>query len=305
VLPILVMSLLIWAFWSPGTNHGAAKAAVVNNDRAVTVNGQTPPLGRELAGNLTHSESAYSWVLTDADDARNGLARGDYGAVVTIPENFSAKATSSASSNPMEAGQAELRVQTSNATGVADPLISTQIAQIVLRTLNQQIVQTYLENVYLSFSTIHDQLDRAADGATQLADGADKLKTGAAQLSSGSRQLASDSVQQIAKHRRSQRHYSSCPHRHPDRSVARRARSNNSHPGSARPPPEPINCTMAPSSSNAESANSPTAPANSPASSRRDATKSPSTTRCSATVSKASPPPRPLPSPTTPMSAPL
>jgi YhgE/Pip-like protein len=191
VLPILVMSLLIWAFWSPATNHGAAKAAVVNNDHPVTVNGQTIPLGRELAGNLTHSESAYSWVLTDTDDARNGLARGDYGAVVTIPENFSAKATSSAGSNPMEAGQAELRVQTSNATGVADPLISTQIAQIVLRTLNQQIVQTYLENVYLSFSTIHDQLDKAADGATQLTDGADKLKTGAAQLSLGSGQLAS------------------------------------------------------------------------------------------------------------------
>jgi putative membrane protein len=191
ILSILVMSLLIWAFWSPETNHGAANAAVVNNDKPVTVNGQLLPLGRELAGNLTHSESAYAWVLTDADDARDGLARGDYGAVVTIPDDFSAKATSSAGGNPMEAGQAELRVQTSNATGVADPLISTQIAQVVLRTLNQQIVQTYLENVYLSMTTMHDQLDKAADGAAQLATGANKLKSGAGQLSSGSGQLAS------------------------------------------------------------------------------------------------------------------
>jgi YhgE/Pip-like protein len=191
VLPILVMTLFLWAFWSPESNHGAAKAAVVNNDKPVTVDGKLVPLGRELAGNLTHSESAYSWVLTDADDARDGLARGDYGAVATIPENFSAKATSSAGANPMDAGHAELRVQTSNATGVADPLISTEIAQVVLRTLNQQIVQTYLENVYLSFSTIHDQLHEAADGAAQLAAGADELKAGAAQLSSGSGQLAS------------------------------------------------------------------------------------------------------------------
>jgi YhgE/Pip-like protein len=191
VLPILVMSLFIWAFWSPEKNHGAANAAVVNYDQPVTVNGKLVPLGPELAGNLTHTEGAYSWVLTDADDATDGLARGDYGAVVTIPENFSAKATSSAGSNPMEAGQAELRVQTSNATGVADPLISTHIAQVVLRTLNQQIVQTYLENVYLSMSTIHDQLDKAADGAAQLADGADELKSGAGQLSSGAGQLAS------------------------------------------------------------------------------------------------------------------
>lgn len=191
VLPILVMSLFLWAFWSPETNHGAAKAAVVNKDQPVTVDGKLVPLGRELAGNLTHSESPYSWVLTDADDAKDGLARGDYGAVVTIPENFSAKATSSAGDNPMEAGQAELRVQTSNATGVADPLISTEIAQVVLRTLNQQIVQTYLENVYLSLSTIHDQLGKAADGASRLAAGADELEAGAGQLSSGAGQLAS------------------------------------------------------------------------------------------------------------------
>lgn len=70
------------------------------------------------------------------------------------------------------------------------PCGRTQIAQIVLRTLNQQIVQTYLENLYLSVSTIHDQLGKAADGAARLADGADKLKTAAAQLSSGSGKLA-------------------------------------------------------------------------------------------------------------------
>lgn len=190
-LPILVMTLFIWAFWSPQTNHGAAKAAVVNDDQPVSVDGKLVPLGRELAADLTHTQAAYTWFLTDADDARDGLARGDYGAVVTIPKNFSARATSSAGTNPMEAGQAELRVQTSNATGVADPLISTQIAQAVLRTLNQQIVQTYLENVYLSLSTIHDQLNQAADGAAQLAAGADNLKAGAGQLSSGTGQLAS------------------------------------------------------------------------------------------------------------------
>jgi putative membrane protein len=190
LLPVLVMSLFLWAFWSPQTNHGAAMAAVVNNDQPVTINGQTIPLGRQLASNLINSQAAYTWVLTDADDARDGLARGDYGAVVTIPKDFSAKATSSASPNPLNAGQAEIRVQTSNATGVADPLISTEIAQVVLRTLNQQIIQTYLDKVYLSFSTIHDQLDKAATGAAQLADGADKLTDGATRLSSGTGQLA-------------------------------------------------------------------------------------------------------------------
>lgn len=190
VLPVLVMSLFLWAFWSPQTNHGAAKAAVVNNDEPVTIDGQTIPLGRQLAANLTTSTAAYSWVLTDAADARDGLARGDYGAVVTIPEDFSARATSTANPDPLAAGQAEIHVQTSNATGVADPLVSTQIAEVVLRTLNQQIVSTYLDKVYLSFATIHDQIGKAADGAAQLAAGADKLSTGADQLTTGTGQLA-------------------------------------------------------------------------------------------------------------------
>lgn len=205
LLPVLVMGLFLWAFWSPQTNHGAARAAVVNNDQPVTINGQTIPLGRQLASSLINTPSAYSWVLTDADDARDGLARGDYGAAVTIPADFSAKATSAATPNALNAGQAELRVQTSNASGVADPLITTQIAQVVLGTLNRQIVQTYLNNVYLSFNTIHDQLDQAAEGAQRLAAGADDLHNGATRLSAGSQQLAgglSDAQSRVAAARK-------------------------------------------------------------------------------------------------------
>src|SRR5690606_3964751 len=87
VIPVLVMGLLTWAFWAPDSDHGTATAAVVNNDKPVEVNGQMVPLGRELAGSLTHNEdSAFRWVLTDDEDAEEGLKSGKYAAVVTIPE---------------------------------------------------------------------------------------------------------------------------------------------------------------------------------------------------------------------------
>lgn len=191
VLPVLVMSLFLWAFWSPQSNHGSAIAAVVNDDQPVTLDGRVIPLGRQLAANLTTSRSPYTWVLTDAEGARDGLSRGDYAAVVTIPQDFSQKATSSATTKPLQPGQAQLRVQTSNSTGVADPLVSTQIAQVVLDTLNQQIVKTYLDKVYLSFNDVHDQIGQAAEAARRLADGAAKLHSGAGQLAGGTGQLAS------------------------------------------------------------------------------------------------------------------
>ncbi|MET8757771.1 YhgE/Pip family protein [Lentzea sp. NPDC004782] len=190
-VPLIVMGLLTWAFWAPDTNHGTARAAVVNNDEPVQVGGQTVPLGRQLAGYLTHSEdSAYDWVLTDADDAAAGLADGSYAATVTIPKDFSARATSSATAKPLEAQRAQVRVRTSGAAGVSDPGLADQIAQATQRTLNQQVVETYLDNVYVGFTTLHQKVGQAADGASQLADGTRRLSDAAGQLSAGADQLA-------------------------------------------------------------------------------------------------------------------
>ncbi|MEV6824872.1 YhgE/Pip family protein [Amycolatopsis sp. NPDC051102] len=200
-VPLIIMGLLTWAFWTPDTNHGTAEAAVVNNDEPVQVNGQTIPLGRQLAGYLTHSgDSAYTWVLTDARDAAAGLTDGSYAATVTIPKDFSARATSAATAKPLEARQAQLQVQTSDAAGVSDPGLAGHIAQATQRTLNQQVVQTYLDNVYIGFTTLHRKVGQAADGATQLAggtrqldDAAGQLRTGADELAAGTAQLATGS----------------------------------------------------------------------------------------------------------------
>ncbi|WP_037321421.1 YhgE/Pip family protein [Amycolatopsis orientalis] len=198
-VPLIIMGLLTWAFWTPEANHGTAKAAVVNNDEPVQVNGQTIPLGRQLAGYLTHSEdSAYDWVLTDADDAADGLADGSYAATVTIPKDFSARATSAATAKPLDARQAEMLVRTSDAAGVGDPGLADHIAQATQRTLNQQVVQTYLDNVYIGFTTLHRQVGQAADGAAQLADGTRQLDAAAGQLRTGADQLADGTAQLAA-----------------------------------------------------------------------------------------------------------
>lgn len=192
IVPVIVMGLLTWALWSPEADHGTATAAVVNQDEPVKVNGQTIPLGRELAGNLTHDEnSAYTWVLTDSSDAAEGLDDGTYAAVVTIPKDFSARATSSATGKPLDAKKAKLNIQTSANAGVADPALSEKVAEATQHTLDQQVVETYLDNVYVGFTSIHDQLNKAADGASQLADGTSQLRTAAAQLSDGASDLAS------------------------------------------------------------------------------------------------------------------
>ena len=96
-MPLLVAAGFLWATWNSDTRLDRVQAAIVNNDEGTTLNKQFVPLGRQLAGGLVNGEadaSNFDWVLTDDDDARNGLESGTYAAVVTIPEDFSKQATS-------------------------------------------------------------------------------------------------------------------------------------------------------------------------------------------------------------------
>ncbi|MGW6501340.1 YhgE/Pip family protein [Nonomuraea angiospora] len=172
LVPALVAGLLTWAFWSPSSGHGAAKAAVVNLDEPVTVGGRLVPLGRQLAAELVHgADKRYEWVLTDTEDAGKGLRDGTYAASVTVPRTFSERATSSATGKPLEATHATLEVETSPEAALADAPISQDVADAAVRTLNTQVVETYLDNVYVGFTTLHEQMGKAADGADRLADG--------------------------------------------------------------------------------------------------------------------------------------
>ncbi|SNR41766.1 putative membrane protein [Haloechinothrix alba] len=191
VIPVLVLGLLTWAFAAPHGEHDDARAAVVNNDEPVEIDGQMMPIGRELAAKLTQDDDpgGYSWVLTDAEDARSGVDDGSYVASVTIPETFSAHATSTANEDPMEATRALLEIEVSDSAGLADPQASKRSAEEQVDELNREVVQSQLEQIYGAFTEMHDQLGEAVDGAFELAGGAGELAGGAEDLAGGAGEL--------------------------------------------------------------------------------------------------------------------
>ncbi|MDN4614905.1 YhgE/Pip domain-containing protein [Leifsonia sp. F6_8S_P_1B] len=191
LVPLVIGGLLVWALWNPTERLGDVKAAVVNLDEPATVNGQTVPLGRQLAGGLLDTEKDnFSWVLTDAKDADAGLSDGTYVAVVTIPKNFSRAATSTAG-DAAAADQATIDVRTSSTSKLVDPAISQAVTTTATSVLNKQLTSTYLENVYVGFNTLHDQLGQAASGAKSLSGGLTQLASGTQQLADGVTPLAS------------------------------------------------------------------------------------------------------------------
>ncbi|GIT79459.1 phage infection protein [Leifsonia sp. LS1] len=202
LVPLTIGGLLVWALWNPTERLGDVKAAVVNLDQPVKVDGKTVPLGRQLSAGLLDSENDnFSWVLTDQKDADAGIADGTYVAVVTIPKSFS-KAATSPSGDAADATQATIDVRTSDKSKLVDPAISQVVTSTATTVLNKQLTSTYLENVYVGFNTLHDQIGQAAtgaaslsDGLTQLASGTHQLNDAAGQLSTGASSLSSGTAQ--------------------------------------------------------------------------------------------------------------
>lgn len=197
LLPVLLGGVLVASLYNPVERLDSMSAAIVNEDEPVTLDGQTVPLGRQLTAGLVEGSdtvpSNLDWSITNADDAAAGLADGTYSAVVTIPQNFSAAATSTAPGSTPE--RATIEVATPPDSKVVDDAISAQVTQAAASIMGQSLSEVYLENVFLGFTTLGDQLGTAADGATQLADGARQAADGAAQLPSGASALGTGASQ--------------------------------------------------------------------------------------------------------------
>ncbi len=192
---ILVPLLIAGGFLIAGlnTSHrlGEVQAAIVNLDDPVTLNGKYVPMGRQLTANLIDSDRTenLTWVLDSEANARAGLATGSYAAMVVIPPNFSAAATSYAHTD-QTASRATIELATSPVAGLADASLGKTVALAAADSLNQTLTSTYLENIYLGFNDMGTQFVTMSDGADQLATGAETIQSKTSDLPAGAAKLA-------------------------------------------------------------------------------------------------------------------
>lgn len=191
LLPVLIGGILVASLYNPAERLENLSAAIVNNDEPVTIDDQLVPLGRQLTSGLVEGsddlDSNLNWTISNTEDARAGLADGTYQAVITIPENFSAAATSTAPGGTPE--QATIAVATPPDSLVVDDAITAQVTSAAASILGNQLSGVYLENVFLGFTTLGDQLGEAASGASDLATGATSAAAGATSLADGATQI--------------------------------------------------------------------------------------------------------------------
>jgi len=130
--------------------------------------------GKLLVSELTSAGSGqgFTWTVTDAGTASDGLAAGQYAAVVTIPKEFSAAYVSTATSTPV---QAQLQVQTNGANSYVTELLASALSANLQAALSEKATQGFITNTLAAFTALHTNLGTAADGAGKLAAGATTL----------------------------------------------------------------------------------------------------------------------------------
>ncbi|WP_350269726.1 YhgE/Pip domain-containing protein [Brevibacterium sp. CBA3109] len=195
LIPIIVAAGFIMATWNSTDRLDTIEAAIVNNDDGAEVDGETVPIGRQLTSGLVGEEdNNIHWVITDEEDAENGMSDGSYAATLTIPEGFSRAVTSV--SDAKSATQTQLDVDVSGVAPAADTQIAQSVAGVARTTFNTKMTETYLDNIYVGFNEIGDQMKDLGDAAGELDDGAEGLAEGTKKSASGAGEL-SDGMEKL------------------------------------------------------------------------------------------------------------
>lgn len=170
--------------------------AIVNNDQIVT--GDRPmAAGRALTDALVHPDDdgvMLGWVVTDEADAAEGLEHGDYYAVLTIPEEFSASVLSAGGDDPVAT---EVTLETDPGASAAASAASQVVARTAAETLGREITTAFVSSTVTGVDQLSTALSDAATGAGQVADGTGQVRDGVAQVASGTDEVA-DGLRQVS-----------------------------------------------------------------------------------------------------------
>ncbi|MEO2132080.1 MAG: YhgE/Pip family protein [Microbacterium sp.] len=190
VVPLGAAALLSWSVTDRADRVGDVPVAIVNDDEIVT--GDTPmAAGRALTSALVHPDDdtfGLGWTLTSAEAAADGLADGEYYAVLTIPEDFSQSVLSVGTDAPVSA---EVTLETNPAASAVGALAAEAVALAATQALGEQVTDAFVTQTITGMNSVAQSLTDAADGAGQLASGAGQLAEGTATLADSSAQLAS------------------------------------------------------------------------------------------------------------------
>ncbi|MFI1418068.1 YhgE/Pip family protein [Streptomyces sp. NPDC020731] len=181
VLPLLYGALYLWSFWDPYGRLDRIPVALVNDDEGARAGGKRITAGDDIAEGLRDS-GAFDWREVSAAEARRGVEDGTYYLSLTMPADFSRRIASGSGDSP-ETGA--LQVRTNDANNYIVGQISRTVFGEVRRAASTKTSRSFLDRIFVSFSDIHGETVKAAEGADKLSGGIGKAEKGSKDLADG------------------------------------------------------------------------------------------------------------------------
>ena len=198
LIPALYNVIFLSSMWDPYGQVSELPVAVVNQDQAVTSSGKTLSIGDDLVSSLKENKN-LDFHFVSKEDAKNGLKKGDYYMVVTLPSDLSERAASVLSGDPK---QMKIDYEISSGHSFIAGKMSDSAMASLKQTVAQNVTNTYTSTLFKNMGDLKTGIDQASDGAQQLASGSQQLGVGSQTitdnlktLNQATRSLADGAVQ--------------------------------------------------------------------------------------------------------------
>ncbi|MDR0199237.1 MAG: YhgE/Pip domain-containing protein [Streptococcaceae bacterium] len=190
LIPSLYNIIFLSSMWDPYGRLSDLPVAVVDQDRATSLNGKRLDLGASIVSEMKTSKG-LDYHFVSSDTASKGLKSGDYYMIITLPANLSQNAATLMDAAPK-------KVTIDYQTSKGHNFISSKMSDSAMASLNasvsQQITQNYTKAILDNLSSLKSGLSIAASGSTQLTNGLHQTQNGSATLSSNLTALASSTL---------------------------------------------------------------------------------------------------------------
>ena len=185
LIPALYNVIFLSSMWDPYGKVSDLPVAVVNQDKAVTASGKTLSIGEDVVSSLKENKN-LDFHFVSKEDAQNGLEKGDYYMVVTLPSDLSERAASILTDNPQ---QMKIDYQTSSGHSFIAGKMSDSAMASLKQTVAQNVTDTYTNALFKNMGDLKTGLVKASDGAQQLASGSQQLGSGSQTIADNLRTL--------------------------------------------------------------------------------------------------------------------
>src|SRR5690625_3019948 len=150
IIPAIYGGLYLASNWAPTDNLDKLQAAVVNHDEGAVKpdsDGEEIDAGQELVDEITpKGEGGFDWQETSLEEANDGLAEGEYFAVLEIPSDFSENLVSTGGDDPEQAG---LELRTDDAHNFIVGTMASTVLSEIKSSLNETTTAEYVSEGYV------------------------------------------------------------------------------------------------------------------------------------------------------------